>query len=503
MKIRDRLFISAGVSILLVLVLIFMTIITSHQMTKIDRRHERAYEIYKAVSELDIILYEYLLHGEERMEQQWNHRYDSIATILKEEEEDETGLTKSLFAAYDALGVLFSRVIANNDKKQRLIQEKAPQKRIDTVLLLEERLVARLLITSQSIITDSSKLTKKLDAEAMRVQELARNLTLVLLFMLVIILMTISFVTARSISRPLYRLIKGTEIIGKGNLEHTIDVQSMDEVGELATAFNQMAKNLKKLTALGDELNREITKRNKELEQIIYITSHDLRSPLINIQGFSRELDCSLKELTSLLRSGGVAQEVRKKVASIIDEEISEYLHHIIKSVSKMDSLLIGLLKLSRLGRALLKIEKIDMNRLISNVVNSLEYRIKEVGAELEIAELPPCKGDMVQINQVFSNLLDNALQYFDPRRPLVVRISGNKEKARSVYCIEDNGLGISSEYQEYIFKIFHRLKQQADTGEGLGLTIVRTILNRHGGKVWVESESARGSRFYVSLPSI
>jgi PAS domain S-box-containing protein len=249
-------------------------------------------------------------------------------------------------------------------------------------------------------------------------------------------------------------------------------------------------------------LNAELEKKNKELEQIVHITSHDLRSPLVNVCGFTKELDSSLKELFSVIQSESVPVDVREKVAFLIDEDIPESIQYILNSASQMDSLLSGLLRLSYSGRAVIKIEELDMNKLISHVAKTFEFRIKETGVELKISELPPCKGDMMHINQVFSNLLDNALKYFHPDCPGIIGISGYKEKDQSVYCVEDNGIGIAPEHQKKIFEIFHQLNPAMGAGAGLGLTIVSRILDRHSGKVWVESEPGKGSKFFISLPN-
>jgi signal transduction histidine kinase len=114
---------------------------------------------------------------------------------------------------------------------------------------------------------------------------------------------------------------------------------------------------------------------------------------------------------------------------------------------------------------------------------------------------LTPCRGDEVKINQVFSNLVDNALKYLDPDRPGILRITGKEEDGRLLYCVEDNGMGIPEGHQRKIFEIFHRLHPGDTLGEGLGLTIVRKIVYRHGGRLWVESIEGKGSKFFVSLP--
>ena len=167
-----------------------------------------------------------------------------------------------------------------------------------------------------------------------------------------------------------------------------------------------------------------------------------------------------------------------------------------------MDSLLSGLLVISRLGRAELNAEKLHMNRLITDITKTFEFQIKNADVDLEISELPPCKGDEAQINQVFSNLMGNAIKYLDPNRPGIIKLSGTKEKNQVVYCLEDNGIGIAPEHQEKIFDIFHQLNPEVSNGEGLGLTIIRKILDKHQGKIWVESEPGKGSKFYVSLPT-
>ena len=194
--------------------------------------------------------------------------------------------------------------------------------------------------------------------------------------------------------------------------------------------------------------------------------------------------------------------EALSAVASLLEKDIPESLHFIQTSASKMDTLLSGLLRLSRSGRAALTIAPLDMNNLVSNVIDSSEFQIRKAHARMEVETLPPCHSDGIQLNQVFSNLLSNALKYQDPGRPGVIRISGRKEGKHSVYCVEDNGIGIAPAYLEKIFEIFHRLDPDRCEGDGLGLTIVKRILVRLEGSIRVESEEGSGTRFYVSVPA-
>jgi PAS domain S-box-containing protein len=273
--------------------------------------------------------------------------------------------------------------------------------------------------------------------------------------------------------------------------------------GKRLTALCRDITERKKIEKERELLNMELALKNRELEQIIYASSHDLRTPLVNIHGFSQELKSSINELTSAVRSSIPSEDMRKKADSIVETDIAESLKYITVSVARMDSLLTGLLKLSRLGRNKLNIEQLDMHRLLSDVLSIFEFRLKEGNVKTEISDLPVCMGDELQLNQVFSNLIENALKYLGNSKPGQISISGYKENGQSVYCVQDNGIGIEPEYREKIFEIFHQLEPQNSSGEGLGLTIVQRILQRHHGRIWLESEPGTGSRFYISLPGI
>lgn len=259
---------------------------------------------------------------------------------------------------------------------------------------------------------------------------------------------------------------------------------------------------LEEEVAVSARLNARFEAKNKELEQILYVASHDLRSPLVNITGYSEELLQIIGDLRQVLDNDQIPAEARSKITPVLTRDMPEALHFIRTSAVKMDMLLNGLLKLSRLGRAALTIESLNMNELVSSVVEACDFQIKKAGVEIDLAELPPCKGDAIQVNQVFSNLLGNALQYLDPKRPGVIRISGRVEAERCVYCVQDNGIGVDPSHQQNIFEIFHRLDPAGSEGEGLGLTIVQQVLGRLAGNVWVESKPGEGSYFYVALPA-
>ena len=160
------------------------------------------------------------------------------------------------------------------------------------------------------------------------------------------------------------------------------------------------------------------------------------------------------------------------------------------------------MVRLSRLGRAALKLERLDMNRLAASAVEAQAYLVQEAGVKVELGDLPPCRADAQQVSQVLANLLSNAIKYRDLNRPLVVKLSGQLRGSMVAYCVEDNGVGIAPELHRKVYDLFYRADPHRGIGDGLGLTIVRRALGRLGGEITLESEPGRGSRFCFTLPA-
>lgn len=252
---------------------------------------------------------------------------------------------------------------------------------------------------------------------------------------------------------------------------------------------------------LRSELAEKLDEKNREMEQLVYVTSHDLRSPLVNVNGFSNELELSRRELLELMEQATLPDEMRMKVLTILNDDMPQSLAYIRSSADKMNSLINALLQLSRTGRNVLELSNLDMNSVLSDVKNSFEYLARETGAVVNVSDLPSCFSDRESVNQLFSNLISNALKFLDPARPGVIDVSGEIDGNRVIYCIEDNGVGIKPEHLTKIFEVFYRVDPEKAEGYGIGMSIVKKILYRLGGDVRVESNLGVGSKFFVSLP--
>jgi len=277
-----------------------------------------------------------------------------------------------------------------------------------------------------------------------------------------------------------------------------------DRTGKLSVANRALKQEIverKQAEKRRQRLTEVLLEKNRELEEIIRVATHDMRTPMVNIVGFSRILGICCEQIRLLTEKQKNPAASRKQLDEVIEVDIPEAVGIINSGVSKMKSLLDGLLRLAKVGYSATGIVQLDMNAEIENIIDAIRFQVEQSGAEIKVEPLPSCLGDKSQINQVFSNLFANALKYLDQSRPGQVRISGHTEKDYSVYCVQDNGVGIKANNIEDIFKMSYRVRPADDTGEGLGLAIVRRIVNRHNGEVWAESEAGKGSKFFVKLP--
>ena len=236
----------------------------------------------------------------------------------------------------------------------------------------------------------------------------------------------------------------------------------------------------KQVEAERERLLAELEAKNRELEAFVYTISHDLKAPLVSLSGFSSAL--------------------QKESYSQLGKEGKHYLERIQANVAHMDALITSLLELSRIGRVVGSIEEIDVATLLREVRFALAVRLEEARAEFVVQEpLPTVRADRDRIHQVFANLIDNAVKYRSAERTLHIEVGCRQESGFYHFHVADNGIGIAPQYHEQIFTPFRKLHPEIE-GLGVGLALVKKIVEHHGGRVWVESEAGKGSTFYFTI---
>lgn len=269
--------------------------------------------------------------------------------------------------------------------------------------------------------------------------------------------------------------------------------EGLDLIVGVLRDITERKKNEKEKIRLITELERHKT----ELERMLYVFGHDMRSPVVNIQGFGGELEKCMEELSSLL-----PVQQSKRLQELFQDEIPSALHYIQTSTLKLAVQIDGMIRVGRMGQAPLQMLPVDCKRLVLSVFEALNWQMKETGATYVVHDLPRCIGDSQWLSQVFANLLDNAIKYCHPTRPLHIEVEGQVEGNMVRYTVADNGRGIRSVENTRIWELFFRGSSKGDVaGEGIGLTMARNIVERHGGTMDLSSQEGEGSRFYVILP--
>ncbi|WP_414468600.1 PAS domain S-box protein [Methanobacterium sp. ACI-7] len=228
----------------------------------------------------------------------------------------------------------------------------------------------------------------------------------------------------------------------------------------------------------------ELGRSNKELEQFAYVASHDLQEPLRTIASFTQLLE--------------------RRYKGQFDSDADEFMDYISEAAIRMKNQIQGLLEYSRVATKVNEFKQVDTNKILNQTINSLNILIKESKAKVTYDELPCVLGDAGQLQRVFQNLISNAIKFRKHEEQLKIHISSIKDEKNNEYVfnVSDNGIGIEEQYMERIFVIFQRLHtRDVYRGTGIGLSIVKRIIERHGGRIWVESSLGKGSTFYFTIP--
>lgn len=275
--------------------------------------------------------------------------------------------------------------------------------------------------------------------------------------------------------------------------------------GDLAQSREQLQQLNESLEAIVVDRTADLSRANDEIQRFAYIVSHDLRSPLVNVMGFTAELEAATAALRDLVER--VEQEaptvLTDEARLAAQEDLPEAIGFIRTSTQKMDRLINAILALSRQGRRVLAPEPLDLMRMVDQIRDSMAHRLDETGAKIEAdGILPAIVSDRVAIEQILSNLIENAVKYRDPSRPVEVQVSGGTVGDRVWIAVSDNGRGIDPRDHERVFDLFRRSGTQDQPGEGIGLAHVRALAYRLGGTITLRSALGEGATFRLSLPS-
>ncbi len=303
-------------------------------------------------------------------------------------------------------------------------------------------------------------------------------------------------------NEPLAPITPGRDEIARLDLTLHETSRRLIEAERIQARFqSDLARRASELARINETLRQQ----TQENEMFIYSVSHDLRAPLVNLQGFSKELIRACDELRAMLRRSSLAAEPRQRIERVVDEDIGEALHFLQTAVLRASHIIDALLRLSRVGRVEYRQQKVEVGDIVPRVVDAMQGSIRARRAHVIVHDLPAVWGDPTALEQVFANLIGNAVNYLDPSREGQIEIGTTPAPpgvhSLRIFYVRDNGLGIPAVALPRLFNAFQRLHGNVAAGEGIGLALVRRVVERHGGRVWVESKEAMGTTFYLSLP--
>lgn len=313
--------------------------------------------------------------------------------------------------------------------------------------------------------------------------------TIAILLFILILTVVISFYVTRWLIDPIVKLTEGTRTVSGGNLSLVIEKSSNDEIGELTDSFNLMTEQLRlkqeellKSNAYIKLQAEELLDRyNSDLEQFAYVTTHDLIEPL--------------RMITSYI------QLLQRRYRNVYDDEAKEFMNYVVEGVDRMHNIINDLFEYSHIRTDVKDFEKLELEGVLADTVRKLDKEIAQSGAQITCSGLPEVRGVRSNFVQVFQNLIGNAIKFRQLDKPLTIHISCEDRPNDWLFSVKDNGIGFDPQYKEKIFEIFKRLNKRDDyPGSGMGLAITKNIVERHGGKIWVDSRQGEGTTFFFTI---
>ncbi|MCX7023928.1 MAG: ATP-binding protein [Spirochaetes bacterium] len=508
MKIRILLasnaFVVSGIALATVAFLLF----TSNAIVASNQKAELVNAAKEALFRRIVLRDEYLVHRGEYDRQRLLEALPVLASRLEGAKAaftqgDDAGILKAMRGNESAVTSIYRKLFA--------IDARAATAGRARYLLdeYERRLLSQLLIRSYRLNDDATNLERN---QISRSDLLRRRFEYILMAgsILTVVFVVVNGSMARgSISRGFERVLRGTREIGGGNLGYRLEADRVDEMGELAGEINSMAsklmltvRNLEReaeqrkaaeeqvlglIASLEERVKArtaELASANRELEAFAYSISHDLKAPLRSIEGFSRM----------------VLEDYDER----LDDEGKRLLGVILDSAARLDTLISDILSLSRIGRIEITLSRVDMRSMAEAAYGETALPGEKEKIIFTLADIPPAFCDPTLIRQVWMNLVSNAVKYTSRSERRVIRIDAEKTETETMYRVADSGAGFNMAYADKLFGIFQRLHAVEEfEGTGVGLAIVKRIMERHGGKVGAEGKVGEGASFWFSLPAL
>lgn len=403
---------------------------------------------------------------------QWQMMYDITVKLLQskefntpEEQEILGGMREDNVAAND----IFTRLILINQHQP--ISDQHPT---------EKQLVNQLTDKGESIIIGSYRLLEISQQQSKKIIRENNIFTLCYLGVFIILIAVILLILRIKIVAPLTELNRGLKILSAGDLDHRITSTSQDEINEIIDSFNSMATQLKCRTTEQLDINEKLATSNKELQQFAYITAHDLQEPLRSISSY--------------------LQLIESRYKGQIDKDVDEFIQYAVAGSQRLQNMINALLVYSRIETQPSPMQLTDLEITLKNAINNLQAAISENHAIITYDRMPEINVDRSQIEMLFQNLLSNAIK-FHSNQPPYIHIGVHRLQHEWKFSVHDNGIGIDPKHHDQLFVVFKRLVGREYPGSGIGLAICKRIIDRHHGKIWVESEFGKGSTFHFTLP--